>query len=180
MADAKQQNPPDVLRRTANSGNSLKRQVLRKITLVIVLTLVSMMVLSMTAGKPTHLGLRNGELAPLPDRPNAVSTTAIRDSQKLPPIPWLHDVDGAIDAIKSTMDSRPRTKLVEQNGDYLRYEVQSLLFRFVDDVEFVVVPEDSAIQFRSASRVGYSDLGTNRKRMLEITTALEGKSNEQK
>jgi uncharacterized protein (DUF1499 family) len=39
---------------------------------------------------------------------------------------------------------------------------------FVDDGEFLLDRTRNAIQVRSASRLGYSDLGKNRKRMEEI------------
>ena len=40
--------------------------------------------------------------------------------------------------------------------------------RYVDDVEFYINEKNKIIHFRSASRIGYSDLGVNRKRMEEI------------
>jgi uncharacterized protein (DUF1499 family) len=38
------------------------------------------------------------------------------------------------------------------------------LFRFKDDVEFYIDADEGQVHFRSASRVGYSDMGANRKR----------------
>ncbi|HAE22942.1 MAG TPA: DUF1499 domain-containing protein, partial [Spirochaetaceae bacterium] len=45
---------------------------------------------------------------------------------------------------------------------------RSKLFRFVDDVEFYFPPALSLIHVKSASRVGYSDMGVNRKRVEDI------------
>jgi len=45
--------------------------------------------------------------------------------------------------------------------------------RFKDDLEFLIVPEEKKIQFRSASRLGKSDLGKNRARLKEIFALLE-------
>ena len=56
---------------------------------------------------------------------------------------------------------------------YLRAEFRSRLFRFVDDVELLVDPEAARIEIRSASRVGHSDLGVNRKRVEVIRAAFE-------
>ena len=39
---------------------------------------------------------------------------------------------------------------------------------FVDDAEFLLDPVNRVIHVRSASRLGYSDLGKNRSRMEEI------------
>ena len=43
---------------------------------------------------------------------------------------------------------------------------------FVDDVEFVVDPERSVIDVRSASRLGHSDFGVNRKRVETLRAAF--------
>jgi len=70
----------------------------------------------------------------------------------------------------------PRTVIVAQTDDYLHAEFTSGLFRFVDDVEFYVDSARYEIQFRSASRTGYSDLGVNRKRMTDIVNRFEAQA----
>lgn len=62
----------------------------------------------------------------------------------------------------------PRTKIVEQSDVYLRAEFRSRVFLFCDDVEFYFEKDSERIHFRSASRVGHSDLGVNRIRMEQI------------
>jgi uncharacterized protein (DUF1499 family) len=44
----------------------------------------------------------------------------------------------------------------------------SKVFRFVDDVELRLDPQNNCIQVRSASRIGYSDLGVNRQRIDKL------------
>jgi len=72
----------------------------------------------------------------------------------------------------------PRAKIVSVEDNYLHVEFRSAIFRFVDDVEFLVVipeeqrPTEQRIHFRSASRVGYSDFGVNRRRMEQIRRAF--------
>lgn len=78
-------------------------------------------------------------------------------------------------AITETVEGMPRTEVVGMEGDYLRAEFTSRIFRFVDDVEFWVDGEEGLIHFRSASRVGRSDMGVSRERMTEITMNLEAK-----
>jgi uncharacterized protein (DUF1499 family) len=48
---------------------------------------------------------------------------------------------------------------------YMHFTFTSALFGFVDDVEFLFDEGKKTIHFRSASRVGHSDIGANRKRM---------------
>lgn len=65
--------------------------------------------------------------------------------------------------LKQVLARQPRTTIVTEAHNYLHVEFRSAILRFVDDVEFLV--NDAAIQVRSASRVGYSDFGVNRKRI---------------
>ena len=61
----------------------------------------------------------------------------------------------------------PRSKVVSNKENFLHVEFTSKIFRFVDDVEFYF-NEPGVIHFRSASRIGYSDMGVNRDRIEEI------------
>jgi uncharacterized protein (DUF1499 family) len=66
------------------------------------------------------------------------------------------------------MGTQPRGSLITQTPEYLHYEVWSLIFRFVDDVEFRLDAANKRIHVRSASRAGRSDLGVNRARIEAI------------
>ena len=55
---------------------------------------------------------------------------------------------------------------MEDLPGYLRVELRTLLF--IDDGEFLMDPTNKVIQVRSASRLGYSDLGKNRSRIEDI------------
>jgi len=65
------------------------------------------------------------------------------------------------------------TTIVEETGDYLYVEFKSKLMGYVDDVEFYKDDANNAVQVRSASRLGKSDLGVNRKRVEEIRSKLK-------
>jgi len=67
----------------------------------------------------------------------------------------------------------PRMVIITETESYLHAEATSLIFRFRDDVEFVIDQQANVIHFRSASRVGHSDLGANRVRMEEIRKAFK-------
>ena len=135
----------------------------------------SMAILSVSARKPDNLGVKDGRLAPCPDAPNCISSQADDAVHRMDPIPFSGDADAALARLKTVLAAQPRTALVEADGDYIHAECTSLLFRFVDDVEFVVDRDHNAIHFRSASRVGRSDLGVNRRRMEEIGKAFSQK-----
>ena len=69
------------------------------------------------------------------------------------------------------LESEKRTKILVAKESYIRAEFTSALFRFVDDVEFYLSEGqagETVIHFRSASRVGSSDFGVNRKRIERV------------
>jgi uncharacterized protein (DUF1499 family) len=109
------------------------------------------------------------DLAPCPDSPNCVSTKSKDPDRAMTPLPYIKSGKESMDRLLEIVRSMKRTTIVSATPSYLHVEFRSALFRFVDDVEFVL--EDSArlIHFRSASRTGYYDFGVNRKRMKEIS-----------
>jgi len=123
---------------------------------------------SCSAGTPAGLGLKQGRLAPCPTSPNCVSSQSEDERHRMDPIPYRGSLDEARERIRGIVLSMPRAKIVQDNGDYLHAEFRSRLWRFVDDVEFAFDDTGKLIHFRSASRVGHSDLGVNRKRMETI------------
>jgi len=120
--------------------------------------------------RPTNLGVRDGKLAACPGSPNCVSSQATDAGHSITPIAVIGDPATAIARLKRVVESMPRTEVIETKSDYLRAEFTSQLLGFVDDVEFYY--DGKAIQVRSASRLGYSDLGVNRKRVEAIRQAF--------
>ena len=72
------------------------------------------------------------------------------------------------EALLKVLESMPRTRVSTNTENFLHVEFTSKIFRFVDDVEFYF-DKPAMIHFRSASRVGHSDMGINRDRMGEIS-----------
>jgi uncharacterized protein (DUF1499 family) len=113
------------------------------------------------------------EFAPCPDSPNCVSTAATDERHAIEPYPFDGSAVDAKARILAIVNEMPRAKVVAHEENYLHVEFRSRIFRFVDDVEFFFDEADSLIQFRSASRMGYSDMGVNRSRMEEIRSRLD-------
>jgi len=59
-------------------------------------------------------------------------------------------------------------RIEEVDDSFLHATFRSSLFRFVDDVSCRLDDENNRIHIRSASRVGYSDFGVNRKRVEQL------------
>jgi uncharacterized protein (DUF1499 family) len=111
-------------------------------------------------------------LTPCPDSPNCVCSDGTGD-HAIAPFKFSGPPDQAWQAAKKALLSLPRTKIINETERTLRAESTSLIFRFVDDVEFELRAAQGIIAVRSASRVGYSDLGANRRRIEAIRAAYE-------
>jgi uncharacterized protein (DUF1499 family) len=119
--------------------------------------------------------VKDNRLAACPDSPNCVCTFCDSEEHAIAPYRYRKTLDEAKVVLKQVFSERSRTKLVQEEEAYLHYESRSLLFRFVDDVEILFDDASKTIHFRSASRMGYSDFGVNRRRMEEVRSLLEGK-----
>ena len=124
-----------------------------------------------TGTPPATLGVVDGELAPCPSTPNCVHTA---DGVPEGVLPIALD-PAAIDVWQKVQDAvanMPRTAVVSTTDRYLHAQETSRIFRFVDDLELLWMPERSELVVRSASRLGSGDLGVNRRRVERLRTAL--------
>ncbi len=103
-----------------------------------------------------------------PSSPNCVSSQSSDTDHFVDPLVYRGTLEGAKAQLIQVLTSLPRTKIVKEEPAYLRAESTSLIFRFTDDLEFAFDDIQKLIHVRSASRVGYSDLGANRKRVETI------------
>ena len=115
------------------------------------------------------IGIVNGKLHPCPKSPNCVSTQDIDEKQKMEPINYSGSLEDAKAKIIGIINSLKRSKIITNEENYIHIEFRTATFRFVDDVEFLFDDKEKIIHFRSRARMGYSDMGVNRKRMEEIT-----------
>lgn len=116
---------------------------------------------------------RSELLKPCPDSPNCVSSQAADDQHFIMPFRYTGPAGTAWQLVIEVLQAARRTAIVEQTDSYLHAESTSLVFRFVDDVEFLLQPEEQLIQVRSASRSGYSDFGVNRRRVEKLRRGFE-------
>ncbi len=111
-------------------------------------------------------GLSAGKLAACAATPNNVCSEDGAPSGKSVAPLATGDISAISDAIKSMGGVVTATQ-----PSYLASEFTSKIFKFVDDLE-VRVDGDIA-HVRSASRVGYSDRGINRKRVEALRARLK-------
>jgi uncharacterized protein (DUF1499 family) len=123
--------------------------------------------LSACAGEPPQdIGVRDGRLIACPKSPNCVSSYESSEEHAIAAL------DGNLNQVQQILVAMDGANIVEQSNNYLYAEFTSSLMGYVDDVEFLYDAANNTTQVRSASRVGYSDMGANRSRIEAIRTQL--------
>ncbi len=130
--------------------------------------LLSLFLLGCAGTKPAGLGVKDGRLAPCPATPNCVSSQSTDPEHSIAPLRFTSSPEQAMARLKTVLAGMKRVRIVEERESYLHAEFTSLIWRFVDDVECYVDADRKIIDLRSASRIGRSDLGVNRKRVDDI------------
>lgn len=138
--------------------------------------LATIVLLAGCAGTPSKLGIENGQLPQCPAKPNCVSSQASDPQQRIAPL-LVTGTPAQVQAqLLQVLGDIERAKVVVIRDDYISAEVTSKIFRFVDDVVFyfpATGSTETVVQVRSASRLGHSDLGVNRKRVELIRDRLK-------
>lgn len=121
--------------------------------------------LGLKSQKGSAPGLKDGRLSPCPSKPNCVCSEEGTQPEKTaaPFEATLPEAKAAIIATGGTITS--------ETDSYISATYMSKIYKFVDDVELRLA-SGGKVHVRSASRVGYSDRGANRKRVEAIRAAL--------
>lgn len=122
--------------------------------------------------RPDDLGVHDGLLRDCPASPNCVSSESTNPAHMIPAFYLTTDNAAGWKAARDAVAAMPRTTIVTETADYLHAECASRVFGFVDDVELHLRGDPGVIAVRSASRVGYSDMGVNRKRIELLRNEL--------
>lgn len=146
-----------------------EEMIIRIATGIVFLLLFSLLILARLSTSSTpRVGLKNGRLQGCQNARNCVNTEdqtslAIHFPDQGEQQAWLHLAD-TIQAVGGYP--------VVVEDDYLRAEFHSRWFGFIDDLEARIDRRKNVIHLRSASRVGYSDLGVNRRRIEKIRAKM--------
>lgn len=124
---------------------------------------LALAVIALASPQPAYVG--QGQLASCPPTPNCVSSLTADENAYIEPLTYNGPAELAQSVLVLTLEELPRTLVVQAEDGYVRAESRSPTLRFIDDMEFVFVPEDGIIHVRAAARLGNSDLGMNRARV---------------
>ena len=105
-------------------------------------------------------------------RPNCVCSRADADARhRVEPFAATADPAAAFGRLKTLLSGTPRVTLLTATDDYLHAVCRTRL-GFADDLECRLCRAGGIIHVRSASRLGYYDLGANRARIERLRKAL--------
>jgi uncharacterized protein (DUF1499 family) len=144
-----------------------------KSLVVLGITLVPLVALGLGVGaarishRPVEVGLVDGHLRPCPPTPNCVCSE-LADASSIPPLTIAGDPNLAFRSLVEFLEAEPNAKVLDLREGYVHAVYYTPFLKFADDVEFRLDPEGKVIHARSESRIGHSDLGTNRARIERI------------
>lgn len=125
--------------------------------------------------RPDEIGIDPSGLKGCPKSPNCVSSQAKDAQHAIEPFCLKSDPDASWPLIQDEIASMPRWVIVTATDNYIHVECKSLIFRFIDDLELYFNSSKGIISIRSASRIGYSDFGANRRRIELLRRELRTK-----
>jgi uncharacterized protein (DUF1499 family) len=113
------------------------------------------------------LGVDGGLLTPLSSKPNGVSTQA-NDHKRVEPLPLKSTAEKTLHALKAAAQAYGGATTLKETDNYLRIVFATPTMKYRDDAEFYIDNAAGVVHFRSASRLGYSDMGLNKARYKKL------------
>ncbi len=123
---------------------------------------------------PEYVGMQNGQFAPLPSSPNAVSSQTEEAARHVEPLPMLATLEATQAALSDTLQEMGQNKVWKSEGPYLHAVFTSAQMGYNDDVELWIDEQAGVVHYRSQSRVGYSDKGVNKARYDRFRSIYSG------
>jgi len=136
--------------------------------MVVIVTLFSAMLVFQNLSRPTHLGHKAGQLAAMPEKPNAVSSQTDIVEKRVEPLHYKASYEETIRSVLATLNAMGNNELQVQESHYIYSVFTTNVFHFHDDVELLLDEQTKRVHFRSQSRAGHSDLGVNRNRYQQF------------
>ena len=112
-------------------------------------------------------------ITPCPKTPNCVSSVDSSRGHYIRPLGFEGSAKDAQYNLLRIINKFDRAKVITFEENIIQAEFTSSVLGFVDDVEFHFDGIKKIVHVKSASRVGFSDLGVNRRRIEKIRKRFE-------
>jgi len=147
----------------------------RFVEIGLTLALILFIVGGCSGKRPDEIGIDPSGLRGCPKSPNCVSSEAKDEKHAIESFRLKGDPNVSWPLIQDEIASMPRWTIVTATDNYIHVECKSRIFRFIDDLELYFNSSNGIISIRSASRIGYSDFGANRRRVELLRSELRTK-----
>ncbi|MBU3144237.1 DUF1499 domain-containing protein [Clostridium sp. CF012] len=117
---------------------------------------------------PNNLGVNNGKLAKMPNKPNAVSSQTEEKDKKVEALEFKGNLKNSKEQVIKAIEDYGNDKIIKNEANYIYVVFTTGIMKYHDDVEFYFDESKRLIQIRAASRIGYSDMGLNRERYNKL------------
>jgi len=118
---------------------------------------------------PNNLGVSNGKLGQMPHKPNAVSSQTEEKDKKVEALEFKGNLKNSKDKVIKAIEEYGNAKIIKNESNYIYAVFTTGIMKYHDDVEFYFDESKKLIQIRSASRIGYSDMGLNKERYTKLS-----------
>jgi uncharacterized protein (DUF1499 family) len=136
------------------------------LAVIVVIILIALFVIAQNSKSGNAPGLANGILQDCPSKPNCLCSENKKDTEHyIEPISFNPTTSNNLIQTLENIITELKGEIKSSDNQYLSATFSSPFMGFVDDVEFRIDPIKKLIHMRSASRVGHSDMGANKKRM---------------
>lgn len=144
------------------------------LVILVVILIAGLQMFIKNSVTPKNLGVENDMLAPVPKSPNAVSSQSTLDDYYVEPLPMKADVLLTKIALLRAVEIYGNSEVIIEEDHYIHIVFTTPRMKFRDDLELYIDEVLGVVHYRSASRVGYSDMGLNRQRYDDIVKLYEG------
>lgn len=153
------------------------RMLMLGVAVVILIGAVAIVLIFASLGRESRSGsapgLAEGRLARCPESPNCINTEYADDAAHYAaPLRVPAEAAGRVMADAVDVITEMGGTVVSDDGQHVAAEFRSRIFGFVDDFEIRFDRLDLTLHVRSASRVGYGDMGVNARRVERFEARL--------
>lgn len=141
-------------------------------TILFLILILMVFVLYKNLKTPKNIGVKNQKISPCSWTPNCVSSNSTKKQFQIDPLPFISE--NSLSIIEEFLLKTYKAKVISKTSTYLHVVITTPILHWKDDLEFLINPDKTCIAVRSSSRVGYSDLDMNRKRIERIRNFLNG------
>ena len=84
----------------------------------------------------------------------------------------VDDSEKAFIELIQILENTPRLEIINKEKNYIHAIATSRIMKFIDDIEIKNLNQDNIFQIKSSSRLGFYDLGVNKRRVQTLRFRL--------